>query len=77
MMNTSQSITIVFLNTTGASTASYPIGFTIDSTTVVPKWVVGVAPTAGNSNSIDAYTYTIFKTGVSTYSVLASQTKYA
>jgi hypothetical protein len=77
MMNTGQSMTVVFINTTGASTGSYPTTFAIDSTTVVPKWVVGVAPTAGNSNSIDAYTYTIFKTGSATYSVLASQTRYA
>ena len=77
MLATGQSITIVFLNTTGASTGSYPTSFSIDSTTVTPKWVVGVSPTAGNANSVDAYTYTIFKTGSSTYSVLASQTRYA
>ena len=77
MLATGQSITIVFLNTTGASTGSYPTSFSIDGTAVIPKWVVGVSPTAGNLNSIDAYTYTIFKTGSSTYSVLASQTRYA
>ena len=77
MLTTGQSITVVFLNTTGASTGSYPTSFSIDGTTVTPKWAVGVAPTAGNSNSIDAYSYTIFKTGSATYSVLGSQTRYA
>lgn len=77
LMSTGQSATVVFLNTTGAVTTSYPSTFRIDSTTVTPRWVVGVSPTAGNANSVDAYTYTIFKTGSGTYSVLASQTRYA
>lgn len=77
LMAVGQSATVVFLNTTGAVTTSYPSTFTIDSASVTPKWIVGNIPSAGNANSIDAYTYTIFKTGSSSYSVLASQTRYA
>ena len=70
-----QSLTVAFLNTTGA-TAYYPNVFSIDSTTVVPKYSGGTAYTAGNANSVDSYTFTIIKTANSTYTVLANQTQY-
>lgn len=72
-----QSVTIVFLNTNGA-TAYYPTAFQIDGSAVTPKWQGGTAPSSGNANSIDAYTFTIIKTASTpTYVVLASQTKFA
>jgi hypothetical protein len=77
LMATGQAITVVFLNTTGGNTSSYPTGFTIDGTTVTPKWINGTAVTAGNANSIDIYTYTIIKTASAAYTVIASQSKYA
>jgi hypothetical protein len=40
------------------------------------KWSGGTAPTGGNANSVDVYTYTIIKTANSTYTVLANQTQY-
>ena len=70
-----QSLTVAFLNTTGA-TAYYPNVFSIDSTTVVPKYSGGTAYVAGNANSVDSYTFTIIKTANSTYTVLANQTQY-
>ena len=73
---TGQTVTIAFLVTQG-STAYYNNAVTIDGTSVTPKWQGGTAPTAGNANSIDAYTYTITKTASATYTVLASQTKFA
>jgi len=78
LLSNNQSITIAFLNTTGASTASIPT-LNIDGTAsgISTKWILGSAPTVANSSSIDAYTYTIIKTASSTYTVLASQTKYA
>jgi hypothetical protein len=77
LMASGQAITIVFLNTTGASSSSYPTSFTIDSATVIPKWINGTAVTSGNANSIDIYTYTIIKTASAAYTVIASQSKYA
>ena len=72
-----QSITIAFLVTNGAS-AFYQTGLLIDGTPVTPKWQNGAAPTSGNINSIDIYSYTIVKTSNSpAYTVLASQTKFA
>lgn len=76
LMITGDAITVVFLNTSGA-TAYYPNVFKIDSTTVTPKWQGGTAPSSGNANSIDSYSYTIIKTGSAAFTVLASQTKFA
>ena len=76
MMSTGQSLSVVFMNTNG-STAYYLTSFTIDGTSVTPKWQGGTAPTSGNASSIDAYVFTIIKTASATYTVLASQTKFA
>ena len=76
LLTTGQAITVVFLNTNG-STAYYANAFTIDGTSVSPKWQTGTAPSAGNASAIDAYSYTILKTASATYTVLASQTKFA
>jgi len=73
---TGQSITIAFLNTNG-STPYYASAFTIDGTSVTPKWQGGIAPTAGNPSSVDIYSYTIVKTGSAAYSVFASQIRFA
>lgn len=75
-LTTGDSITIVFLATQG-STAYYASGFTIDGSAVTPKYISGTAFSAGNASSIDSYVYTIIKTGSATYTVLASQTKFA
>ena len=72
-----QSITIVFLNTNGA-TAYYPTAFQIDGSAVTPKWQGGSAPASGNANAVDAYSFTILKTAATpSYLILASQTKFA
>lgn len=75
-MAVGDSLTIAMLTTQG-STAYYESAFTIDGSSVTPKWVGGVAPTAGNASSLDLYTYTIIKTASATYTVLASQTHFA
>jgi len=70
-------ITVIFLATNGA-TAYYPTVYQIDGSAVTPKWQGGTAPTAGSASSIDAYSLTIIKTAATpTYTVLASQTKFA
>jgi hypothetical protein len=77
ILATGDSITVVFLNTNGA-TAYYPTVYQIDGSAVTPKWQGGTAPTAGNASSIDAYVYTVVKTAATpTYTVFASQTKFA
>lgn len=76
LMSTGQMITVVFLVTQGA-TAYYNNALQIDGSSVTPKWQGGTAPTSGNASSIDAYTYTIVKTGSAAFTVFASQTKFA
>ena len=76
LMSTGQSMTAVFMVTNGG-TAYYNNAFQIDGSSVTPKWQGGTAPTSGNANSIDVYSYTIIKTASATYTVLASQTKFA
>ena len=75
-LGTGESVTVVFMATNG-STAYYASAFQIDGSSVTPKWIFGSSPTSGNASSIDAYTFTIIKTGSATYTVLASQIKYA
>jgi hypothetical protein len=75
-LSTNDSITIAVLATQGA-TAYYQSAMQIDGSSVTPKWAGGTAPTAGNASSIDVYTFTIIKTASDTYTVLASQTKFA
>jgi hypothetical protein len=76
LLSTGQAITVVFLNTNG-STPYYANAFTIDGTSVTPKWQGGTAPSSGNASAIDAFSYTIVKTASATYTVLASQAKFA
>ena len=76
LMSTGQSFTATFLATQG-STAYYNNGVYVDGNLVTPKWQNGVAPNAGNINSIDAYTYAIIKTGSGAFVIIASQTRYA
>ena len=74
-MATGQSVTVVFLVTQGA-TAYYNNAIQIDGSSVTPKYQGGTAPTSGNASSIDAYSYTIVKTGSAAFTVLAAQTQF-
>jgi hypothetical protein len=77
VLATNDAITVSFLVTNG-STAYRHSALTIDGTSVTPKWSGGTAPAAGNASSIDAYSFTIIKTGSATYTVLgAGPIKYA
>jgi len=76
IMSTGQSVTITHLVTQGG-TAYYNSVVTVDGTSVTPKWSGGSAPSAGNTNSVDVYTYTLIKTGSGSFTVFASQTRYA
>ena len=76
LMSTGQSLSATFLVTNGA-TAYYNSVVQVDGSTVTPTWQGGTAPTSGNASSIDSYTYVIIKVGSATFTVLASQTKFA
>jgi hypothetical protein len=75
LMSTGQALTVVFLVTQGA-TAYYNNAFTIDGNSVTPKYQGGTAWTSGNASGIDAYSYTIVKTGSAAFTVFAAQTQF-
>jgi len=76
ILATGQTVTVVVANTNG-STGYYPTAFTIDGSSVSPKWQGGTAPSTGDASAIDAYVFTILKTASATYTVIASATKFA
>ena len=75
LMTTGDSLTVVFLVTQG-TTAYYNNALQIDGSSVTPKYQGGTAPTSGNVSSIDAYSYTIVKTGSAAFTVFAAQTQF-
>jgi len=76
IMDIGESITLAFL-TTNTGSAYYNNVVKIDGSTVTPEWQGGSAPSSGNINSVDAYTYTIIKTADATFTSLAVQTQFA
>ena len=76
ILGNNQSITCLFLNTNGTN-AFYPTAFQIDGASITPRWSGGTAPTSGNSNSIDAYSFSIIKTASATYTVIAGAARFA
>ena len=75
LMSTGQALTVVFLVSQGA-TAYYNNAVQVDGSSVTPKYQGGTAWTAGNASGIDAYSYTIVKTGSAAFTVFASQTQF-
>lgn len=75
-MSTGESISVAFLVTNGG-TAYYNSAVQVDGSSVTPKWQGGTAPSSGNASSVDIYTYTVVKTGSATFTVFASQTRFA
>lgn len=76
LMANGEAITVTFLAAQGA-TAYYNSAVQIDGSSVTPVWLGGVAPSSGNTNGIDAYTYAIIKTASATFTVLGSLSRFA
>ena len=76
VMAVGESMTSAVLMKQGGS-AYYLNAYQVDGSSITPEWSGGSAPSAGNANSIDAYTFTIIKTADATFTVLASQSQYA
>lgn len=74
-MAVNNSVTVVFLAKNG-STPYYANNIQVDGTTVTPMWVGGNSISAGNANSVDAYTFTVIKTANATYDVLGTQVQW-
>lgn len=76
IMSTGQSVTITHIVTQGA-TAYYNAAVTVDGTSVTPKWLGGAAPSSGDANSVNVYSYTLVKTGAGSFTVFASKSLFA
>jgi hypothetical protein len=77
LMAVNDSITVTFEHPNGA-TAYYPTSVTVDGSAPASiKWLGGSAPSSGNINSTDVYMIQIRKTAASTFTVIASQSKFA
>jgi hypothetical protein len=79
ILTTGDSITVLWLNTNGA-TPYFPNAYQVDGATagVTVNWSGGTAPSAGNASGIDAYSFTIVKTANATFRILAAgAVKYA
>ena len=76
IMDTGESITIAHIVSQGG-TAYYNSAVQVDGSSITPEWQGGSAPTEGNINSLDVYSYTIIKTGSATFTALASLTQFA
>ena len=76
IMDTGESLTVVHMVTQGG-TAYYNSAVQVDGSAVTPEWQGGSAPDAGNTNSVDIYSYTVIKTGDAAFTVFASQTQFA
>jgi hypothetical protein len=73
---TGEAITLVHLVTIGGSEYRNTT-VQVDGSSTTPEWQGGSAPTEGNANSIDSYTYTIIKTGDAAFTILAALTQFA
>jgi len=69
-------VSVTFLAQQG-TTAYYANVIQVDGSIITPKWQGGTAPSSGNASSIDGYSLTILKTANATFTVFASQTKFA
>jgi hypothetical protein len=76
IMSTGQSVTITHI-VTQASPAYYNLAVTVDGTSVTPKWLGGAAPSSGDANSVNVYSYTLVKTGAGSFTVFASKSLFA
>ena len=77
LLSTGQAITVaVFatISTVGYFNNQVQVDGTVSGVTT--RWQGGT-PTVGNTSSVDAYTYTVVKTGSATFTVFASLTRFA
>lgn len=77
VLEVNDSISVILAVKQGA-TPYLSTTFTVD-TSITPTvlWQGGTTFPAGNANSVDVYAFTLLRTGASTYTLFASQTKFA
>lgn len=76
VLSVGECITVVFMFPNGAA-AYYNTSVLIDGAATTTRWQGGSAPSSGNINSVDVYSYAIMKIADGTFNVFASQTRTA
>ena len=76
IMDIGETLTVAHMVTQGG-TAYYNSAVQVDGSAVTPEWQGGSAPDAGNTSSVDIYSYSVVKTADATFTVFASQTQFA
>ena len=76
IMDIGETLTVAHMVTNGG-TAYYNSAVQVDGSAVTPEWQGGSAPDAGNTDSVDIYSYSVVKTADATFTVFASQTQFA
>jgi hypothetical protein len=72
VVNVGESLTVVLMTNIGP-TVYIPTVIQVDGSTVTPKYSGGLTPFTGSSaNSVGAFSYTVVRTGTSTYTILGS-----
>ena len=72
-MSTGDVITVTIITT--AAAAGFSTGIEIDGVPHSPNWIGGSNPDAGGSAGVDAYAFTIIKTGSAAYKIIGNQSK--
>lgn len=75
VMAIGQAVTCTFMVTQGG-TAFFNNVYQVDGGAVTPKWQGGTAPSAGNINGVDFWTFTLVKTANAAFSAFGAQTQY-
>ena len=72
-----RSITLALITDLG-NTGYVPNAFSIDSSSVTPRWASNVAPLAASNNSTYVYTFSIIKTSATpAYRIIGSQVRFS
>lgn len=74
-MEIGQNITVALM-ITNSSPAYYAVGHSIDGVSVVPYWQ-GSAPTGGDENAMEVYSYSIVKTADATFTIIAAKVRFS
>jgi hypothetical protein len=74
MMAVGEVVSATFIVAQGAP-AFFNNAVKVDGQAVIPKWIGG-APTAGNVNGLDSYSFALIKHGEANFTVLASLTQF-
>ena len=72
-MSTGDVITVTIITT--AAAAGFSTGVEVDGVPISPSWIGGSNPDAGGTAGVDAYSFTIIKTGSAAYKIIGNQSK--